>query len=129
MSFILIPKNGEEIKINAWNWRPTLELLRDAGIIDDDLFERLGTHGCKAEVDADTASRIADYIGARVLAMKPEQRVLADLTVTERPKKPLIITPDTKIDQIDAIDVYSASYEWLVIFRDFSRTSGGFEVL
>jgi hypothetical protein len=129
MSFILVPKNGEEIKINAWNWRPTLELLRDAEIIDDDLFERMGTHGCKAEVDADMASRIADYIGARVLAMKPEQRVLADLTVTDRPKRPLIITPDTKIDQIDAIDVYSASYEWLVTFRDFSRNSGGFEVL
>jgi hypothetical protein len=100
MSFILVPKNGEEIKINAWNWRPTLELLRGAEIIDDDLFERMGTHGFKAEVDADMASRIADYIGARVLAMKPEQRVLADLTVTDRPKRPLIITPDTKIDQI-----------------------------
>jgi hypothetical protein len=129
MSFILVAKNGQEIQINAWNWRPTLELLRDAEIIDDDLFERMGTHGCNAEVDDDTATRIADYVEDRVLAMKPEQRVLADLTVTDRPKKPLIITPDTKIDQIDAIDVYSASYEWLVKFRDFSRTSGGFEVL
>ncbi|MBZ5492143.1 MAG: hypothetical protein LAO76_14525 [Acidobacteriia bacterium] len=129
MSFILIAKNGEEIKINAWNWRPALELLRDAEIIDNDLFERMGTYGCKAEVDADTASRIGDYIGTRALAMKPEQGVLADLTVTDRPKKTLIITPDTKIDQIDAIDVYSASYEWLVTFCDFSRTSGGFEML
>jgi len=34
-----------------------------------------------------------------------------------------------KTDQIDAIDVYSASDKWLVKFRDFSRTSGGFEVL
>ena len=61
--------------------------------------------------------------------MKPEERVLADLTVTDRPKNRLIITPDTKIGQIDTIDVYSASHEWLVEFRDFSRTSGGFEVL
>lgn len=129
MSFILIPKNGEEIKINAWNWRPTLELLRDAGIIDNDLFERMGTHGQKADLDATTASLIADFLELRLRAMKPEERVLADLTVTDRPKNRLIITPDTKIDQIDTIDAYSASYEWLVEFRDFSRTSGGFEVL
>jgi|SRR5579864_8829531 len=129
MSFILIPKHGEETKINAWNWRPTLELLRKAEIIDDDLFERLGTHGRKAEVDAATSGRIADFLEVRLRAMKPEQRVLADLTVTDRPKKRLIITPDSKIDQIDAIDAYSASYEWLIQFRDFSRASGGFEVL
>jgi hypothetical protein len=128
MGFILIPKNGEKIFINAWNWRPTLELLRDAELIDEDLFERMGTHGCKAEVDAPTACRIADFIQTRLCAMKSEQRVLYDLTITDRPKKPLIITPDTKADQIDAVDVYSASYEWLVQFRDFSMTSGGFEV-
>ena len=128
MSFILIPKNGEDIQINAWNWRPTLALLRDAEIINDDLFERMGTHGFEAEVDVATAGRIADFLDVRLRAMKPEQRVLADLTVTDRPKKRLIITPDTKIDQIDAVDVYSASYEWLVKFRDFSRNSGGFEV-
>jgi len=129
MSFILVPKNGEDIQINAWNWRPTLELLRDAEIIDDELFEGMGTHGCKAEVDATTANRIADFIEVRLRAMKPEQRVLADLTVTDKPKKRVIFAPDTKIDQIDAIDLYSASYEWLVAFRDFSGTSGGFEVL
>lgn len=128
MAFILIPKNGEEIVINAWNWRPTLEFLRDAEIIDDDLFERMGTHGCKAEVDAPTTSRIADFIDSRLGAMKPEQRVLYDFTITDRPKKPLIITPDTKTEEIDTVDVYSASYDWLVKFRDFSRTSGGFEV-
>lgn len=129
MSFILIPKNGEDTKINAWDWRPTIELLRSAHVIDDDLFERMGTHGFKAEVDAATANRIADFLETRLRAMKPEQRVLADLTVTDTPKKRLIITPGTKIDQIDAIDAYSASYEWLIKFREFSRNSGGFEVL
>jgi hypothetical protein len=128
MAFILTPKSGEEIVINAWNWRPTLELLRSAKLIDDDLLERMGTHGREAQVDAPTACRIADFIETRLRAMKPEQRVLYDLTITDRPKKPLIITPDTRTDQIDEIDVYSASYEWLVKFCDFSRTSGGFDV-
>jgi hypothetical protein len=91
MSFILIPNNGKEIQINAWNWRPTLDLLRNAEVIDNDLFERMGTHGCKAEVDAATAHRIADFLEFRLRVMKPEQRVLYDLTITDRAKKPLII--------------------------------------
>jgi hypothetical protein len=41
----------------------------------------------------------------------------------------MIIKPESQMDQIDAIDVYSASYEWLAEFRDFSKASGGFEVL
>ena len=45
MALILIPRNGEDVKINAWNWRPTLELLRKANLIDDDLYERMGRMG------------------------------------------------------------------------------------
>jgi hypothetical protein len=78
--------------------------------------------------NAVTACRIADFIETGLQLMKPEQRVLYDLTITDKPKKPVIITPSSKTDEIDAIDVYSASYEWLIKFRDFSRTSGGFEV-
>jgi len=128
MAFILIPQNGEQIMINAWNWRPTLELLRHAKLIDDDLYERMGTHGREARVDAQTARRIADFIDLRLRGMKPEQRILADLTITDRPKRGVVFTPDTHIDEIDSVDLYSASYEWLLQFRDFSRASGGFEV-
>jgi hypothetical protein len=35
MSFILIPTHGEDVQVNAWNWRPTLLLLRDANLIDE----------------------------------------------------------------------------------------------
>jgi hypothetical protein len=65
MACILIPKHGMQVVINARNWRPTLELLREARIIDDDLYERMGTHGRDAEVDATTACRIADFIEAQ----------------------------------------------------------------
>ena len=128
MAFILTPKNGEKIVVNAWNWRPTLELLRTARLIDDDLAERMGIHGCAATVDADTARRIAEFIDLRLEKMKQGERIRADLVVTDQPKKPLVITPDTNVDQIDAVDVYSATYEWLCQFRDFSRASGGFNV-
>ena len=71
MAFILIPKHGEEIMINTWNWRPTLQLLRDANVIDDDLYERMGTFGREARVDADTAGRIAVFSDP-----VPESRIL-----------------------------------------------------
>ena len=41
MAFILTAESGEEVVINAWNWRPTLELLREAGLIADDLCPRV----------------------------------------------------------------------------------------
>jgi len=33
-----------------------------------------------------------------------------------------------KVEDVDAKEAYSATYEWLVMFRDFCRTSGGFKV-
>jgi hypothetical protein len=42
MSFILLPNRGEDIKINAWNWRPTIALLRNANLIDDKQHEFIG---------------------------------------------------------------------------------------
>ena len=129
MAFILIPKNGEEVTINAWNWRPTLELLHNANLIDGDLYERMGTFGREAIVDADTAARIADFLDERVGTMKAGDRIRADLTVTDKAKKPLIFTPGMQTDQIDVVDTYSATYEWLVQFRDFARASGGFEIV
>jgi hypothetical protein len=128
MAFILTAKNGEEVRINAWNWRPTLELLREAGLIDDDLYERMGTHGREAKIDADMARRIADFLDRRLGFMKQGERIRADLTTTDRPKTQVIFAPGTKVEDIDAVDLYSATYGWLLEFRDFSRRSGGFEV-
>lgn len=65
--FILVPNQGEDIQINAWNWRATLELLFAA-------------------------------------------------------------SPDTKSDDIDENELYSATYEWLETFAHFCQTSKGFEV-
>jgi hypothetical protein len=129
MAFILIPNCGEEVKINAWNWRPTLELLHNAKVVDDDLYERMGTFGRQAIVDADTAIRIANFLSDRLGTMKAGDRIRADLTVTDSAKKPLRITPGMQIDRIDVVDTYSATYEWLMQFSDFARSSDGFEVV
>jgi len=36
--------------VNAWNWRPTLELLLNEDLIDGGRHELLGAHGCGAGV-------------------------------------------------------------------------------
>ncbi len=62
MTFILIPSRGEDFRVNAWNWRPTLELLRAANVITEEDHERMGAQGCGGEADAEKASRLADVI-------------------------------------------------------------------
>jgi len=125
MSFILIPQHGEDVKVNAWNWRPTLLLLRAANLIDENEYELMGANGCGGSVDAETAGRIAAFLERQFTSMHPSQRIRADLTVTDRPKQLAVFTPETKVEDIDANELYSATYEWLVMFKDFCRTSGG----
>ena len=89
----------------------------------------LYTFAQEAKVDADTAGRIADYLDQRLQSMKAGDRIRADLTVTDEPKKRVVITPNTQIGSIDAVEVYSATYEWLLEIRNVSRSSGGLEVV
>jgi len=128
MSFILVPKHGGDLQINGWNWRPTLALLLAEGLLTEENFERMGAQGCGGKVDAELAWRLADAIEAKLLTMKPGERMLADLSVTDRPDEQLVFTPGMEINEINPLDLYSATYEWLVTFRDFCRRSGGFDV-
>ena len=128
MSFILIPTHGEDLQVNAWNWRPTLLLLRDANLIDESSYELLGSNGCGAHVDAETSVRIADFLEQKLQSMQPGQRIRGDLSLADKPKKLTIFTPGMKTEDVDATEAYSATYEWLVMFRDFCRTSGDFKV-
>ena len=128
MSFILVPERGEDLQVNAWSWRPTLELLRAEGLISEESYERMSAQGAGGLVDAETADRIARALENRLAGMRREERVLADLTVTGGPKAAWVITPDAKPDDLDVNDIYSASYEWLMKFAGFCEKSGGFKV-
>jgi len=129
MSFILVPNHGEDIQVNGWNWRPTLELLRAENLVSEENYERMGAQGCGGAVDADVARRIADLIERKLAAMGSGQRSLGDLTVTANPKKSVTFAPGMATEEIDVNDLYSASYDWLVALRDFCKQSGGFQVV
>jgi hypothetical protein len=88
----------------------------------------MGASGCGALVGDELACRFADVVEQKLIGMSPDHRLLRDQSVTSKPKKTLILTPESDISEIDVMDAYSASYEWLVMFRDFCRTSGGFKV-
>lgn len=121
MSFILVPNVGSDVVINGWNWRPTLLLLSRAGLLTTEEYERMGMNGCGGCADAERAERFAEAIDAQLKRMKEGERMRADLSVTASPQ-PLDLNSDTN-------ELYSACFEWLVRFRDFCRSSGGFEVV
>jgi hypothetical protein len=101
MSFILIPNNGEDVQVNAWNWRPTLEFLRVQTIITSEQAELLWYNGCGARVDADLANQIAGAIENKLSTMAPGDRTRADLTVTSVPKAPQVFRPSPRPGDID----------------------------
>ena len=125
MSFILVPRQGDDVQVNAWNWRPTIEFLRVEGIIDDETAELLSLNGCGVQADADLARQMAVAVEGKLQSMRPGERIRGDLSVTGVPKK---VAEFHKPESIDAVDLYSATYEWLVRFKDFCEYCGGFEV-
>jgi hypothetical protein len=116
--------------VNAWTWRPTLGLLLAANVVNRERGELLGVHGVGAAVDAELADRFADAIDRRLRepAMRPGQRMLADGSLTSAPRKAVVFSPTLPTEPVDANDLYSTTYEWLVSFKDFCRQSGGFKV-
>ena len=87
MSFILVPSEGEDLQVNAWNWRPTLELLFAAGVITENDHELLGCHGCGGRVNAEKADQIANALSQKLASMNPGERMLADLSISSEPKR------------------------------------------
>jgi hypothetical protein len=45
MSFTLVPKYGESREVNVWVWRPMLALIRDAKLMDEKSYKKMGLKG------------------------------------------------------------------------------------
>lgn len=129
MSFILVPVKGEDLVVNAWNWRPTLELLFAAGVITEDDYEVLGRQGCGARVNGEKARRIADAVTRKLESMNPGQRMLGDLSVSSEAKQRAVFNPGNNDNEVETNELYSTTFEWLHTFVSFCERSGGFEVI
>lgn len=129
MSFILVPSKGEDLQVNGWNWRPTLELLLAENVITEKDHELMSAQGCGGTVDKEKAEQIADAVTKKLIGMNPGERMRANLSVTKEPKKLAEFSPDVNADGVDVNELYSATYEWLETFARFCRNSGGFKVM
>ena len=103
-------------------------LLREVNALSNEDYERMGAHGCGGIVDKAKAEQIADVVTQKLRSMKPGERMRANLSVTNETKRPAVISTNA-IDNIDVDELYSATYEWLEVFVQFCRTSGGFKVM
>jgi hypothetical protein len=126
MTFILVPLQGDpnnDVQINGWNWRPTLELLRREHLLDPETLERASAQGAGGCLTDEQAKGIAAFLDSYLAGLLPGQRVRYDGTVTSEPK------PQGDMLEQEPEELYSATYEWLCRFRDFCRVCGGFKVV
>jgi hypothetical protein len=121
MSWTLETPAGASLGVNAWNWRPTVELLERAGIID---AETAGLLGCNIDVElsGEQARRIAEFLDTYLAGLPGDGRVMLDGSTTTE--------PDTyELHRDDLSRNYSATADWLRTFRDFCRAAtNGFTV-
>ena len=123
MGFIITDNKDEskEISTNAWNWGPTVELLKKMDILDEERLELI-RFNCGTEVTTEEAHKIGTFIREKILSrLEQNERVMLDMTVTDEPD-------DGTFHRDDLGKNYSASYDWLKKFSDFCMESSGFTV-
>ena len=109
--------------VNFWNWRPTVEILRTANLLDDKRLAGLHQQISATRISRNEARAIAHYLREHVLPnLSHDARVLlAGATTTQ---------PDDGVFHRSAEDFnqnYSATRSWLETFADFCESCGGFE--
>jgi len=113
-----------DLAINWWNWRPILAFLREAGVIDDEQFERMGGNGCGGQVTSDEALKAAAFLRREIIPrLKDNERMHADGQVSAAPQA---VRP---ISSLSTHELYGAHKGAVESFASFCEASRGFEVL
>ena len=89
MSFILVDlaDDQHDIQICGWNWRPTVALLVEAGILPPgDRAEDCLAQGCGGYFAKEEATRTAEFLNGLVANMKPGERIMSDGSIRDKPK-------------------------------------------
>ena len=121
MTVILQGVSGAEVQINQWNWRPTTFLIAKALGLEADRRENLTVNGIGEFMSPGEVERLAEFLEGYLADFPPDGRLLLDGTITRAPKS-------YELDLVGTSN-YSASYAWLIEFREFCRASGGFTVI
>jgi hypothetical protein len=109
---------------NWWNWRPTLVLIAQSGVLDSDRLERMAYNGGGAEITAQEARRIADFVEVEVLPkLGPRDEVKLDGRISDEPRWMGSISEVPDVQQL-----YGACRDWLVTLVRFCRECNGFGV-
>ena len=109
--------------VNFWNWRPTVELIRAAGLLDAQRLEGLHQQCSATRISTDEARAIARHLRDVVLPNLPaESRVLLDGTSTTEPDDLAFHRDPSESDRN-----YSATRSWLETFTTFCESCSGFE--
>ena len=115
------PEN--KLKINWWNWRPTIEIIRDFHLIDDLRLEMMGFNG-NTIITVEEARVIGKRIQDEVLPKIPQGgRMMLDQSVVYAPDDGTFYREES-----ENFKNYSASSEWLQKFSAFCLISQGFDV-
>jgi hypothetical protein len=113
MSWTLDRPDGADLDVNAWNWRPTLALFEQNGLLDDEKLALL-EYNVTVAITPDEARRIASFLDGYLGAVPLDGRVLVDGSVTSEPD-------DFQLHRDDLARNYSATAAWLRELRDFCR--------
>jgi len=126
MGFDLKDIGNEEriIFVNFWNWRPTVEVLRRAGLFDEKRLAESHEQFSRTRVTKDEARAIAHYLREKILPSLPQTgRILLDGSVTTAPDDGTFYrSPE------DSHKNYGAMRSWLEKFASFCETCDGFEL-
>ena len=127
MSFTFIDSGSpnNEIHTNVWNWKPTLEIIRDLDVIGEMRARQLQYNATGFTVSGDEAALLGNGIRTRYLAkMKPGNRVRTDLSITDEPDDGTLYRGDDS----ESWKNYGATYAWLEEFADFCLKCKGFQI-
>ena len=109
--------------VNFWNWRPTVELIRAAGLLDAPRLEGLQQQCSATRISTNEARAIARHLRDTVLPMlASESRVLLDGTSTAAPDGLTFHRAPSESHRN-----YSTTHSWLETFATFCESCSGFE--
>jgi hypothetical protein len=127
MSFTFIDSGSpnNEIRTNVWNWKPTLEIIRDLDVIGEQGVRQMQYNATGFSVSEDEAQMLAGGIRTKYLSkMTPKHRVMTDLSISDEPDDGTL----RRGDDSEAWKNYGATFAWLDEFCDFCMRCKGFQI-